>query len=465
MKVAHNLAAINTGRFYKTNKNKLSKSLEKLSSGYKINRAGDNAAGLAVSEKMRSQIKGIEQAVYNAKDGISMVQTFEGALSETHSILSRMKTLATQSANGVYDDYVDRAAIELEYEQLISEIDDIARTDFNGKQVLNLVDYDPLSYYQNVTKLPHPDDPTGFPEFPLYRMEIVKILDYAITPPVDTGEWELNVFDSQKGGNLLAVGNLGRLNDPAAAERGFTLTDPSGRFVMGKISGAGLVEIAKSGGASMSNGLDSFRPLLKLLDDGAIKYEQDSTYNSPEGWNEQQKLANETYGTSDPLPFVGFTGDKRGGVSLQVGARTKDLKQYDFNYSDVYLSKEDEKRALGSLASDVNATAKGLGLLTSMMNLASQTKANAALDKIDFAINKVSMIRATFGSIQNRLEHKVDNLNQTNESLTASESRIRDTDIATEMMGFSKDQILLQSSQTMLSQANGLPQSILSLLS
>jgi flagellin len=465
MIVAHNLSSINAERHYKSNKNRLSKSLEKLSSGYKINRAGDNAAGLAVSEKMRSQIKGIDQAVYNAKDGISMVQTFEGALSETHTILHRIKTLATQSANGIYDDQVDRAAIELEYEELIAELDDIAGTDFNGKVVMNSDKYDPFSYFQNVTKLPHPDDPTGFPEFPLYRTEIVKILDYAIYPPPETGEWAIEQYDSQKNGNLIATANLGRLDDPAAAERGFTLTDPSGRYNMGTISGAGLVEIAKSGGASMDYGLESFRPLLKLLDDGSVKIEQDKTYNSPEGWNEQQKLLNEMNGTSDPLPYAGFSGSERGGVSLQVGARTKDLKIYDFDYSDVYLSKEDEKKALGSLTSDINATAKGLGLLTSMVNLASQTKANAALDKIDNAINKVSMIRATFGSIQNRLEHKVDNLNQTNESLTASESRIRDTDIASEMMFFSRDQILLQASGAMLSQANGLPQGVLSLLS
>jgi flagellin len=465
MIVAHNLTAINAVRHYKSNKNRLSSALEKLSSGYKINRAGDNAAGLSVSEKMRSQIKGVDQAVYNAKDGISMVQTFEGALSETHSILHRMKTLAAQSANGIYDDAVDRAAIELEYEELLSELDDIADTDFNGKQVMNNDKYDPLSYYQNVTKAPHPDDPTGFPEFPLYRMEIVKILDYMNDPPTETGEWELNLFDAQKNGNLIAVGELGRLDNPAAAEKGFTLTTPNGLYEMGVISGAGLAEIAKNGGASMEYGLESFRPLLKLLDDGAIKIEQNEMYNNPEAWNESQKMQNEMYGRNEPLPYTGFSGSKRGGVSLQVGARTKDLKMYDFDYSDVYLSKEDEKKAIGNLISDVNATAKGLGLLTSMVNLASQTRANAALDKIDFAINKVSMIRATFGSIQNRLEHKVDNLNQTNESLTASESRIRDTEIATEMMLFSRDQILLNASGTMLSQANGLPQSVMSLLS
>jgi flagellin-like hook-associated protein FlgL len=138
MVVRHNLAAENALRYDGTNKSKLGKSLEKLSSGFKINRAGDNAAGLAVSEKMRTQLRGIEQAVNNAQDGISMVQTFEGALTESHNILMRMKTLAAQSANGTYDDQVDRAAIELEYEQLCKELDDISETDFNGVRVLNV---------------------------------------------------------------------------------------------------------------------------------------------------------------------------------------------------------------------------------------------------------------------------------------------------------------------------------------
>jgi flagellin len=464
MVVSRNIAALTAVRHYEINRSKLSGSLEKLSSGFKINRAGDNAAGLAVSEKMRSQINGTQQAINNAKDGISMVQTFEGALSETHSILSRIKTLASQSANGIYDDEIDRAAIELEYEQLIAEIDDISETDFNGKQVLNSVSYNPLDYMQNVTRVPHPDDPAGFPDFPYFRMEIVEILDYMNDPPTPTDEWEVRVFDSPVSGNLLAIGELGKLDDPAKAQKGFVLTTPSGRYEMGVISGAGLTEIAKSGGASLDKGLSSFRKLIDMLDSGAIKYEQDETYNSPEGWNRQQELLNKENGTDYPLPFTGFTGSRRGGVSLQVGSRTKDLKQYDFDYSGVFKDAETKRKALGYLSADINATAKGLGLVTGEMSLGSQTAANTALDKIDNAINKISLIRATFGGIQNRLEHKVDNLSQTSENLTASESRIRDTDMASEMMDFSKHQILLQASQTMIGQANGLPQSALKLL-
>jgi flagellin len=167
--------------------------------------------------------------------------------------------------------------------------------------------------------------------------------------------------------------------------------------------------------------------------------------------------------TNAPLKYDDF-GDSPTGVSLQVGARTKDLKEYDFDYSGVWADNDIKEKAIGALTADINATATGLGLVKNTVNLSTQKTANAAIDKIDNAINKVSMIRATFGSIQNRLEHKIDNLNQTDENLTAAESRIRDTDMAEEVMKLTKAQILSQSSQAMLSQANQLPQSVLSLL-
>lgn len=292
MVVQHNLSAMNSTRLLGVNQSSLSKNLEKLSSGYSINRAGDNAAGLAISEKMRSQIAGLNQASTNSQDGISMVQTFEGALQETDAILQRMKTLATQSANGTYDEDVDRAAIELEYQQLCDEIDDISKTDFNGVVVLS-------------------------------------------TSAVATG------------GNLNVVSS----------------------------------------------------------------------------------------------------------VKLQAGARTNDLQEFTFAYSSA---------GLGGLDANLNCTSAGLGL--NSLSLSTQMSANAAIDKIDNALNKVSMVRATFGSIQNRLEHKIANLDVSAENMQASESRIRDTDMAKEMMSFTKNQILSQASQSMLAQANSLPQGVLSLL-
>ena len=336
MVVQHNMTALNANRYLGMNNSKLSKSLEKLSSGYAINRAGDNAAGLAVSEKMRSQIAGMTQGVKNAQDGISMVQTFEGALTETDSILQRMKTLATQAANGTYDDGVDRAAIELEFNQLKDEIDQIADTDFNGVVVLN--------------------------------------------------------------GGTMADGTK-------VANGKFTYADA------GKVqAAAGTTDV------SLGNAFS-----------GAA--------------------ADLTYSDS---------------VTLQVGARGKDAVKFTFAYTST---------GIGALSADLCCTAKGLGLVKNPnlngnpnLTLTTAEDANQAIDQIDFAINKVSMVRATFGAVQNRLEHKIDNMNVTVENLTSAESRIRDTDMATEMMNFTKQNILTQASQSMLAQANQLPQSVLSLL-
>jgi flagellin len=137
MTLRNNISAMSAMRYIGMTNNSLAAIMQRLSSGYKINKAGDNPAGLAVSEKMRSQIAGMTQAVQNAEDGMSMVRTFEGALTETHKILNRMKTIATQSANGIYDDETDRAALQLEYEELCKELDDIAETDFNGVTIFD----------------------------------------------------------------------------------------------------------------------------------------------------------------------------------------------------------------------------------------------------------------------------------------------------------------------------------------
>jgi flagellin len=327
------MTAFNTNRYNNINNKALSKSMEKLSSGYKINRAGDNAAGLAVSEKMRAQSAGLTQAVSNAEDGISMIQTFEGALNETHKILNRMKTLATQSANGIYSDDTDRAAIELEYEQLTKELNDIAATDFNG----------------------------------------VAILSAGTDIPANDGE--------------------------------------------------------------------------------------------------------STIAGTDKLKLVSS-------VKFQVGARTKDLKKYDFDYSgvystldaatiagatNVYFGKGDEAKsaAMGGLDANMNVTAGASGLnlkATDEINLSTQDNANATIDKIDNAINKTSLVRAQLGALDNRLGHKIDNLNVTNENIMSAESRIRDTNVADEVMELSKTQILAQASQAMLAQANQLPSGVLGLL-
>ncbi len=355
MVVQHNMTAINANRYLGMNNTKLGKSLEKLSSGYAINRAGDNAAGLAVSEKMRSQIAGMTQGVKNAQDGISMIQTYEGALTETDSILQRMKTLATQAANGTYDEGVDRAAIQLEFDQLKDEINQIADTDFNGVVLLN--------------------------------------------------------------GGSMADGT--EITDGKVTYEA-TTADPAKNENIDTANGQGTVSVSNAYG---KGSVDLTKPQ-------SVNYDTDSS------------------------------------LILQVGARSKDAVEFNFDYSylgaDGYGTLDADVEALNANAGALDCTVKGLGL--DDVDLTTQENANTAIDQIDAAINKVSMVRATFGSVQNRLEHKIDNMNVTVENLTSAESRIRDTDMATEMMNFTKQNILTQASQSMLAQANQLPQSVLSLL-
>lgn len=273
MVIQHNIAAINSYRNLSINQNALSKNLEKLSSGYRINRAGDDAAGLAISETMRSQINGLNQAVNNANDAVGLIQTAEGAMTETHSMLQRMKTLATQAANGTYTETA-RKNIKSEIDALNSEITRIATTTkFNGESPLN------------------PD----------------------------------------------------------------------------------------------------------------------------------KKKPNLTF-------FIGATADKTNAMTVAQMAMT------------------------------------AAALTIDEIKVENTTVAFKAMASIDAAIERVSTYRATLGAAQNRLEHTVNNLKVTSENITSAESRIRDTDMADEITAYTKNNILLQAAQSMLSQANSMPQGVLSML-
>ncbi|MGF7016742.1 flagellin [Lachnospiraceae bacterium PF1-21] len=279
MRIQHNITAINSYRNLTNNNSAVGKNLEKLSSGYRINRAGDDAAGLAISEKMRAQITGLETAQKNSQDAVSLIQTAEGSLTEVHSMLNRMVELATQSANGTYENNVDREAMEAEVTALKSEINRIAdSTNFNGKKLLD--------------------------------------------------------------GSLSADGLTLQVGDTA----------------------------------------DTFNQITVTVD--SMK-------------------------TAD----LGVSGAKLDAITI-----------------------------------------------------ASQTGASAAIDVIKASINQVSTQRAGLGALQNRMEHTINNLSVNAENMTAAESRIRDVDMAKEMMAYTKNNILIQSSQAMLSQANSLPQGVLQLL-
>lgn len=578
MVVQHNMNALNAYNKLNTNVAGLKKSSEKLSSGYRINRAGDDAAGLAISEKMRSQIRGLTQAKRNSQDGISMIQTFEGATQESHSILQRMKELASESANGTYQNDVDRDAIQLEFNQLNDELDQIADTDFNGVVMLNggeMADgtraaNDKFDYVNATRQAQQVGTAGGY----------VKAIDssaYAgtnsetvtFTASVDKDgkvTWEKS--DGAKGtvgyvaadtankaqggftydgavvtvdtskivaGDTITI-NFEKKNDAVGTQPGTTgynvdigktggdKTDGSAGVTSATIAltagtkvtsqeiadafnalngitigetftkdatvgtnmtvngvtvpaDATLAEIGKVGdgklvvdkdkkisyvdragtayelatitGAKMANGATNAGTVTTTVNVGQATYtpanDKAITLVEPKS-KVSQSNSNNT--ATAPLTYTDH-------MVLQTGARTKDSVDFTFNYSTT---------GMGDLKANLDVSSREGGLNTKNLSLATAADANTAIDKIDNAINKVSMVRATFGATQNRLEHKIENLTTTNENLTEAESGIRDTDMASEMLSYTKYNVLQQAAQSMLAQANQQPQSILQLL-
>ena len=580
MVVQHNMNALNAYNKLNTNVAGLKKSSEKLSSGYRINRAGDDAAGLAISEKMRSQIRGLTQAKRNSQDGISMIQTFEGATQESHSILQRMKELASESANGTYQNDVDRDAIQLEFNQLNDELDQIADTDFNGVVMLNggemadgtraangkfdyvnatrqaqqvgtaggyvkAIDssayagtnsetvtftasidkdgkvtweksdgakgtvgyvaadtankaqggftYDGAVVTVDTNKIVAGDtitinfekksDAVGTqPGTTGYNVDIGKTggdktdgsagvtsATIALTAATKVTSQEIaDAFNALNGitisetfakdaqdatANTMTVNGIKVPADTTLAEIGKV---GDGKLVVDKnkkisyVDRAGTAyELATITGASMANGATNAGTVTTTVNVGQATYtpanDKAITLIEPKS-KVSQSNSNDT--ATAPLTYTDH-------MVLQTGARTKDSVDFTFNYSTT---------GMGDLKANLDVSSREGGLNTKNLSLATAADANTAIDKIDNAINKVSMVRATFGATQNRLEHKIENLTTNNENLTEAESGIRDTDMASEMLSYTKFNVLQQAAQSMLAQANQQPQSILQLL-
>ena len=366
MRIQHNIMAMNAYRNYTNNTSALSKNLEKLSSGYKINRAGDDAAGLAISEKMRAQITGLDKAQDNAKDGISLVQTAEGALTEVHDMLNRMYELAEQSANGTFEDGTDRTQLQKEVDQLKSEIDRIADSaNFNGIKLLD------------------------------GSMKTGTTVNIA----ADTISGKVNGTDIQ----LTTAG--GKVN--------FGTT-----FVAGdNVTINGVTYTYKS----QAKGTDG------------------KTFGNFNALKSAAKKNGVTIGGTSAAATFTKTGKD---LTLQIGDTSEKFNQLQVSINDCH----------------VNA----LGLTD--MKISDQDSAAKALNSIKSAINYVSDVRGTLGATQNRLDHTINNLSVMQENIQDAESTIRDTDVADEMMAYTKNNILIQSAQAMLAQANQVPQGVLQLL-
>ena len=397
MVVQHNLQAANTNRQLGITTSAQAKSTEKLSSGYKINRAADDAAGLSISEKMRSQIRGLDKASSNAQDGISLIQTAEGALGEAHSILQRMNELAVQGANDT-NESIDRDAINEELSALTSELDRIASTTQFNKQ--NLLDG----------------------SFTSKNLQVGANSDQKIS--ISIGEM-----------NSKALG----LHDIA----GTTTQSQTGK----KVTGFTFGKYATTGTDSKAAFSDQKKAAITSLK-AAIDKAKDST-----GYMQQLNTANGSayYIDANNAKYKTAKSAMNADASALKGAVSDGIT----NNGATYAKTE-----------NVIANKMTVGQATTLTDpsVKDYASANATIDAVQKAINSVSSQRSALGALQNRLEHTVANLDNVSENTSSAESRIRDTDMADEMVEYSKNNILAQAGQSMLAQANQSTQGVLSLL-
>lgn len=397
MVVQHNLTAMNANRQLGITTGAQAKSSEKLSSGYRINRAGDDAAGLKISEKMRSQIRGLDKASSNAQDGISLIQTAEGALNEAHSILQRMNELAVQGANDT-NQSIDRDAINDELEALTTELDRISQTTQFNKQ--NLLDG----------------------TFSDKKLQVGANTDQKIEVSID------NMNATSLGLTNISFSDVQTGTAPINMKYQGTCI----AYTAGKTKASNQAILKKS----------VWKAISDMKASGAYAAQYDATTGS--------------------VYYIGK--DKATGEDKRFEAAKNALSQ-----TNCWNQKVASKEIMGNNFKNyvqVSAT-KGATSTTIQVgrpSVADYQTANATLSAVQTAINKVSTQRSALGALQNRLEHTVANLDNVSENTSSAESRIRDTDMASEMVNYSKNNILAQAGQSMLAQANQGTQGVLSLL-
>ena len=393
MRINHNLMSMNTNRQLGVNRGATQKSLEKLSSGLRINRAGDDAAGLAISEKMRGQIRGLDQASRNSSDSISLIQTAEGALNETHSILQRMRELAVQSANDTNTD-ADRKELQAEVKQLVSEIDRIANTtEFNTK----------------------------------------KLLDGSAKGVAAEVDGSLNVNNN----SAIKFDDASLSSVSAAAKTGAA---KNGAYTIVKISNNGDADDFKIIGP---DGKGVATADLTVTDANTITFGANITGAGSTLTTTNSLFTDMEVGESMTFVFgkhEAASSELDNSIMGQIGANSGQT---------MFIS-------IGSMK------AEDIGVKD--VDISTKWGAATAIETVNNAISKVSHQRSSLGAIQNRLEHTINNLDTASENLQASESRIRDVDMAKEMTEYTKNNILTQAAQAMLAQANQQPQSVLQLL-
>ena len=562
MRIQHNIMAMNAYRNYNTNTSALAKNLEKLSSGYKINRAGDDAAGLAISEKMRAQITGLNAAQKNVKDGISLVKTAEGAMQEIQDMLNRMDYLATQSANGTYDDPVDRYNLQKEVDQLKSEINRIADSaNFNG---INLLDgsQDGGSSAASMTDVDVTVEvdalkPTEATRKGIYAVDTknfkftaasgasgtvsIKVAGKTIaTATVSTGG-KISASDLTLTTGELTIGGV-KFEVSGSADSEIVLTmkdDPTEDFeedMSVTITGVNQAPATQDDvdGALGNNGISD---TVRVKQDAiyaadrvyaSATFDLDDVFAAGIKDGDQIKIGNETYTFSvgkdskfksgknivDLTAFevgsdkltdaaarrltAAAAGNKMFKVTTDNASGAIHLTEIDgavdYNKNDLRGTETDDKDGnwtglvkfgnaaasgggtgltlqIGDTSESYNQLTVSIGDMHTYgsmgidgIDISTRDGASSAIDVIKNAINYVSGIRGDLGATQNRLEHTANNLSVMAENIQDAESTIRDTDVAEEMMKYTKNNILVQSAQAMLAQANAVPQGVLQLL-
>ena len=472
MVVQHNLQAMNANRMLNITTGSQSKSAEKLSSGYRINRAADDAAGLSISEKMRKQIRGLDQASTNAEDGVSAVQTAEGALTEVHSMLQRMNELAVQASNGT-NSKTDRDAIQSEIEQLTTEIDRVAETtkfnesyllkgDANGATKKMYLEAHDAGLKGTLT-----DNGDGTATFVMNELKAgdsVTIAGKSYTVGSTKAE-AVAEFDKQ----VTAAGNKFTVNG-----KEITILNTYADKTTDNAAGKYTLDDAKALITDGSTVKFSDGTTMKLMTDAANGADGvDDNDSSVISKNKAYLLASEELlkanqiGDTEGNANVGVDNTDTA-VSLTNGtgtfkiklAQTEVAEKLNFNLH--VGSDADMTNKINVNIETMNSSYLGIKGL----NVSDDTGVGAtyAVDAIADALQKVSDQRSSLGAVQNRLEHTIANLDNVVENTTSAESRIRDVDMAEEMVEYSKNNILAQAGQSMLAQANQATQGVLSLL-
>ena len=492
MVVQHNLTAMNSNRMLGVTTKTQAKSTEKLSSGYKINRAADDAAGLSISEKMRKQIRGLTQASSNAQDGISAVQTAEGALNEVQDMLQRMNELAVKSANGTNSE-TDRDYIQNEIDQLTTEIDRVSETTkFNETYLLKGDQNATKDYtytYNTATgkaaevKLPTTDSNNG------------NKLTVTFDPATASGEAQNEVAKLIRDqGFSVTSSSEKNATDPAKFDNSITLKlNGTEKYKVVEKTAGRVYEIQDNTGKKIAS------INLTVNNGGTVGVGQTGEFTNVGTETITASSATAGYGNGETMKYYDKDGNgipenaldsyftsstNAAGTTITTSARSDAKNVYDAlgnkltPDSTLVTAKQDLTGAL-SLTLHVGAdatsnnqisvnldamSAKGLGVNGLKVDGADDTNARDAIETIKEAIQKVSTQRSALGAVQNRLEHTINNLDNVVENTTSAESQIRDTDMATEMVKYSNNNILAQAGQAMLAQANQSNQGVLSLL-